>query len=107
MQLTSCEEEEISSLLTDVETIKSAGLTGGSVAISFSRCLIQPMKDRVHPVYEYWGQTDPTREDCRKVSKEEMVTRVSQIISGKIRNKTCPKAHSLVRPANPVRPDLI
>ena len=36
MQLTSREEEEISNLITDLETLKSAGLTGGAVAISFS-----------------------------------------------------------------------
>jgi hypothetical protein len=36
----------------------------------------------VHPEYEYWGQSDPTHEVNRKVSKEEMVARVSQMYSG-------------------------
>jgi hypothetical protein len=40
---------------------------------------IQPIKDRVHPAYEYCGQSDPTREVNRKVSREEMAARVSQI----------------------------
>jgi beta-lactamase class D len=39
----------------------------------------------------------------RKVSKEEMAARVSQIYSGNVKIKKCPKAHSLKRPADPVR----
>jgi hypothetical protein len=38
-----------------------------------------------------------------KVSKEEMVARVSQMYSGKVKVKNCPKAHSLKRPTDPVR----
>jgi hypothetical protein len=33
----------------------------------------------VHPAYEYWGESDPTREVNRKVSKEEMAAQLSQI----------------------------
>jgi hypothetical protein len=54
-------------------------------------------------MYEYWGQSDPTREVNHKVSKEEMVARVSPIYSWKVKIKKCPKAHSLKRPANPVK----
>jgi hypothetical protein len=32
-----------------------------------------------------------------------MATRVSQIYSGKVKIKKCPKAHLLKRPADPVR----
>jgi hypothetical protein len=53
--------------------------------------------------YEHWGQSDPTHEVNHKVSKEEMVARVPQIYSGKVEVKKCPKAHSLKRPADPVR----
>jgi hypothetical protein len=56
-----------------------------------------------HPAYEYWGQSDPTREINRKVSKEEMAAKVSQMYSGKLKVKKCPKAHSLKRSADPVR----
>jgi hypothetical protein len=38
----------------------------------------------------------------RKISKEEMAARVSQIYSGKVKIKKCPKAHSLKRSADPV-----
>jgi hypothetical protein len=79
------------------------GVTEVAVARSFCRRMIQPIKDRVHPAYEYWGQSDPTREVNRKVSKEEMAARVSQMYSGKAKVNKCPKAHSLKRPTNPVR----
>jgi hypothetical protein len=43
------------------------------------------------------------REINRNVSKEEMAARVSHMYSRKVKVKKCPKAHSLKRPANPVR----
>jgi hypothetical protein len=58
----------------------------------------------MHPTYEYWGQSDPTREVNHRVSKVEMVARVSQIYVGKARIKKCPKAYSLSRPADLVSP---
>jgi hypothetical protein len=86
-----------------VNELKKQGVTGAAVARSFCRRMIEPIKDPVHPTYEYWGQSHPTREVNRKVSKEEMNPRVSQMYSGKVKVKKCPKAHSLKRPANPVR----
>jgi hypothetical protein len=65
--------------------------------------MIQPIKDRVHPTYGYCGQSDPTRELNRKVSKEEMAAIVSQLYSRKVKVKKCPRAHSLKRPADSVR----
>jgi hypothetical protein len=79
-------------------------VTGAVVARSFCQRLIQSIKDRVHPAYEYWGQSDPTREVSRKVAKEKMAARVSKMYSRKVKIKKCPKAHSLERPADPIRP---
>jgi hypothetical protein len=59
--------------------------------------MIQPIKDRVHPVYEYWGQSDPTRKINIKVSKEEMAASVSHMYSGKVKVKKCPKAEGPIR----------
>jgi hypothetical protein len=101
--LSSRDLEDLKAVLDLVNDMKKRGVTGATVARSFCRRLIQPIKDRVHPEYEYWGQSDPTREVSRKVSKEEMVARVSQMYSGKVKIKKCPKAHSLKRPADPVR----
>jgi hypothetical protein len=65
--------------------------------------MIQPIKDRIHLAYAYWGQSYPTREVNHKVPKEEMAARVSQIYSRKVKVKKCPKAHSLKRSADPIR----
>jgi hypothetical protein len=68
---------ELKPVLEFVNELKKQGVTGAAVARSFCRQTIQLIKDWVHPAYEYWGQSDPTREVNRKVSKEEMVARVS------------------------------
>jgi hypothetical protein len=89
-------------LLDDLEQLKAEGLTGAAVAISFCRRLIQPLQDQAHPTFEYWGQSDPTRVDQRKVSKAEMMARAKNIFDGRIRNKECPKALGIYNPADPV-----
>jgi hypothetical protein len=68
---------ELKPVLELVNNLKEQGVTGAAVAGSFCRQMIQPIKDWVHPAYEYWGQSDPTREVNRKVSKEEMAARDS------------------------------
>jgi hypothetical protein len=72
------------------------------VAISFYRRLTQPIQERVHPAFEYWGHRDPTRGQDRKVPREEIANRVARIMAGQIRDKGCPKAHCLKRPTNTV-----
>jgi hypothetical protein len=70
------------------------------VALSFCCRLIQPIQDRAHPAFEYWGQSDPTRVGKRKVSKMEMTTRVKNIFDGWIRNRECPKALGIYHPSD-------
>jgi hypothetical protein len=70
------------------------------VSISFCRCLIQPLQDRAHLAFEYWGQSDPTRVAQRKVSKAEMIARAKNIFGVQIRNKECPKALGIYSPAD-------
>jgi hypothetical protein len=69
--------EDPKGVLELVNGMKSRGVTGAAVARSFCRRMIQPIKDRVHPAYEYCGQSDTTREMNHKVSREEMAARVS------------------------------
>jgi hypothetical protein len=95
--------EDLKGVLELVSDMKKQGVIRAVVARSFCRQMIQPIKDRVHPAYEYCGKSDPTLEVNCKVSKEEMVARVSQMYSGKVKVKKCPKAHSLKRSADPVR----
>jgi hypothetical protein len=66
------ELEDLKGVLELVSDMKNQGVTGAAVARSFCQRMIQPIKDRVHPVYEYYGRSDPTHEVDRKVSKEEM-----------------------------------
>jgi hypothetical protein len=73
---------ELKPVLELINELKQ-GVTGAAVARSFCRRMIQPIKDRVHPTYEYWGQSDPMREVNRKVSKEEMAARFPRCTLGK------------------------
>jgi hypothetical protein len=89
-QLASRDTEELQPPLDDLEQLKAYGLTGDTVAISFCRQLIQPIQNRGHSTFEYWGQSDPIRVVKRKVSKGEMAARVKNIFGGRIRNRECP-----------------
>jgi hypothetical protein len=60
-QLATLDTQELKPLLDDLQQLKAEGLTGAAMAISFCRCLIQPLQGRTHPAFEYWGQSDPTR----------------------------------------------
>jgi hypothetical protein len=51
--LSSRNVDDIKEVLVLVEDLKKKGVTRGSVTRSFCRRLIQPIKDRVHPAYEY------------------------------------------------------
>jgi hypothetical protein len=51
--LSSCEADDLKEVLELVKDLKDRGVTGGSVARSFCQQLIQPIKDWVHPAYEY------------------------------------------------------
>jgi hypothetical protein len=101
-QLVTLDTQELKPLLDDLEQLKAEGLTGAAVAISFCCRLIQPLQDRAHPAFEYWGQSDPTRVVQRKASKAEMIARAKNIFGGQIRNKECPKALGIYSPADPV-----
>jgi hypothetical protein len=101
-QLATLDTQELKPLLDDLEQLKAEGLTGTAVAINFCRRLIQPLQDRAHPAFEYWGQSDPTRVAQRKVSKEEMIARANNIFGGQIRNKECPKVLGIYSLADPV-----
>jgi hypothetical protein len=61
------------------------------VAISFCRRLVQPLHDRAHLAFEYWGQSDPTRVAQCKVSKAQMKARAKNIFGARIRNKGAPR----------------
>ena len=62
------EEEmvQVTLLVNEIAGLSAQGLTGTMVALSFSKRLVQPIQDRVHPGFEYWDRQDPTRGQNRK-----------------------------------------
>ena len=72
------------------------------MAILFCRRLTQPIQERVHPAFEYWGHRDPTRGQECKVPRDEIANRVARIMARQIWDKGCPKAHCLKWPTNAV-----
>jgi hypothetical protein len=59
LELSTRELEDLQGVLELVCDMKSRGVTGAVVARSFCRRMIQPIKDRVHPAYEYCGNRIP------------------------------------------------
>jgi hypothetical protein len=51
--LSSRDLEDPKGVLELVNDLKKRGVTGAAVTRSFCRRLMQPIKDRVHPAYEY------------------------------------------------------
>jgi hypothetical protein len=94
--------EELQPLLDDMEQLKAEGLTSAAMAISFCRRLIQPLQDRAHLAFKYWGQSDPTRVVQRNVSKAEMMARAKSIFGGRIRNQEYPKTLGIYTPSNQI-----
>ena len=85
------EMAQVERLLQEIADLSARGLTGAAVAISFCRRLTQPIQERVHPAFEYWGHRDPTRGHERKVPRDEIANRVAFVMAGQIRDKGCPK----------------
>jgi hypothetical protein len=50
------DHEDLMGVMELINNMKRLGVTGAAVARSFCWRMIQPIKDRVHPAYEYWGQ---------------------------------------------------
>ena len=93
---------QVNLLLNEIAGLSAQGLTGAVVALSFSKRLVQPIRDRVHPGFEYWGRQYPTRGQNRKVPRDEASNRVARMMQGAIRDKRCPKAHCLKQPTRAV-----
>ena len=76
------EMAQVERLLEEIVGLSKYGLTGAAVAISFCGRLTQPIQERVHPAFEYWGHRDTTRGQDRKVPREEITNRVARIMAG-------------------------
>jgi hypothetical protein len=58
-------------------------LNGPTVALNFIYRRVHPCKERVHPLYEYSGSDDPTRESARNLTHDEVNWWLAQV------NPTC------------------
>ena len=67
-------------LLSEIADLSAQGLIGAVVALSFSKRLVPPIQDRVHPGFDYWDRQDPTRGQNRKVPRDEAANRVGRMM---------------------------
>lgn len=61
--------------------VLSSGVTGIGVVETFFRHRIQPLKARVHSMYEYVGQDDPTRESRTELVDSKVRARVWLVVA--------------------------
>jgi hypothetical protein len=54
-------------------------IDGPIVATNFNFRRVQPSKDRVHPMYEYSGSADVTRESLEELPSAEIDRRLAQL----------------------------
>jgi hypothetical protein len=52
--------------------VNRSQLDGPTLALNFICRRVQPCKEQVHPLYEYSGSGDPTRESARNLSRKEV-----------------------------------
>ena len=81
-QPTEEEMAQVDLLLKEIAGLSAQGLTGAVVALSFSKRLVQPIRDRVDPGFEYCGRQDPTRGQNRKGPRDEAANRVTRMMQG-------------------------
>ena len=89
-------------LFNEIASLSTHGLIGTVVALSFSKRLVQPIQDRVHPDFENWGRQDPTQGQNQKVPQDEAANWVARMMQGPICDRGCPKAHCSKRPTRAV-----
>jgi hypothetical protein len=69
VRLTSAKMVQVEVLLGMIDRRQ---LNGPTIALNFISRRVQSCKERVHPLYEYSGSGDPTRESARNLSWEEV-----------------------------------
>jgi hypothetical protein len=91
---TDSEVVEAKILLAEVARLKDRGLTAKAVVIAFVFKNIQPLKDRVHPVYVYTGVRDPSQKIDKQISEENTLSRVDMMLRGVVVNVGAPRSYS-------------
>jgi hypothetical protein len=98
---TALEVTEARVLLAEIYLLKERGLTAEAVVADFIFKNIQSLKDRAYPAYLYSGVTDSTRVTNRRISVEDLVSRLDMIMRGKVSNVGAHVAYSAWNPPPP------
>jgi hypothetical protein len=80
-------------LLVEICALKNRGLTAEAVVVDFVFKNIQPLKDRVYHTYLYTGVNDPSRISNKRISEEDMLSRVDSMLRGKALNAGAPPSY--------------
>lgn len=94
---------DIPELMSMISGVKQRGLTAMAVTVSFVARTIQPIKDRVHPAFEFSGRLDPARETSRGFDSDEVMRRVGTMMKGEVNNLNAPRPFALKNPPPAVR----
>ena len=70
--------EQVRELL---DLIKGVRTNGGLVAVSFIVRRIQPCKERVHPGFDFKGDTDGTRKRLERLTKDATLRRATELFT--------------------------
>jgi hypothetical protein len=62
-----------------LELFDKTRIDGPIVVTNFIFRRVQPYKERVHPMYEYSGSADATRESLEELPSEEIDRRLAQL----------------------------
>jgi hypothetical protein len=81
-------------LLAEICALKNRGFTAEAVVVDFVFRNIQPLKDRVYLAYLYTGVNDPSRITNKRISEEDVLSRVDSMLRGKALNTGAPPSYS-------------
>jgi hypothetical protein len=70
----------VSALVSRVNELKGHGLTGVCVATNWMARQVTPLKKQVHPIWEYSGAQDPTRESLDNIEAGKMVELLGEML---------------------------
>ena len=70
--------EQVNELLGLIKGVKT---NGGLVAVSFKVRRVQPCKERVHPGFEFKGETDDTQERLEILSRSDIEERTAELFA--------------------------
>ena len=70
--------EQVRELLRLIDCKRMDGVI---VAMDFTFRRVQPCKERAHPGYEFWGNTDETREVPKEIDRDEVKRRILMLFN--------------------------